>query len=151
MPEFKTILRWAEVFAWMGLIYILSGDYFSYSRTLIALEFWAEFFRIPVTHETLLHVNYLVRKTAHFVEFFVLGMLLTRALCGGAVKFRPQSAALVILLGVIYAMTDEYHQVFIDSRLASSRDVLLDVSGLASSQVWLALRLWREKLRSPAE
>ena len=52
----------------------------------------------------------MLRKLAHFAEFAVLGALLMRAV---------DRLWLAVVVGSLYAMTDELHQAFVDGRVAS--------------------------------
>jgi len=70
-----------------------------------------------------------LRKLAHATEFAVLGGLLLRAL-------RDERAALAA--GFAYAASDELHQHFVDGRVGSPVDVLIDTAGVA-----IGLVLWR--------
>ncbi len=73
-------------------------------------------------------IDHPVRKTAHFVEYTVLGFLLLGVFVGnGAVKLLPVFMAW--LLGTVYAGTDEFHQMFSSGRSCQLSDVLLDSSG----------------------
>lgn len=84
----------------------------------------------------------LVRKLAHFTEFFILGALLYldwRLLDRG-------SALLPLGAGLLFAGADEYLQTFIPGRSGELRDVLLDFCGVAAG-VLLALALRRGKER----
>jgi len=62
---------------------------------------------------------------AHLVEFFVLGYLLARAL--GGYSFKNLCLSLVICL--LYALSDEFHQAFVPYRSVSMVDWLVDVFG----------------------
>ena len=74
----------------------------------------------------------LLRKLAHLTEYAILGALLVRALS------RP---GLAILLGGLYAVTDEVHQHFVRGRHAAWYDVLLDTVGVAVGVLaWQRLR-----------
>ena len=64
----------------------------------------------------------LVRKAAHFTEYGILFWLLVR----GPMEQRPY---LALMLCVVYALTDEGHQVFVPGRTASLYDVALDSTG----------------------
>jgi VanZ family protein len=64
----------------------------------------------------------LVRKLAHFTEYGILFWLLIR----GPMAERPY---LALMLCVVYALTDEGHQVFVPGRTASLYDVALDSTG----------------------
>ncbi len=75
-------------------------------------------------------IHYGVRKTAHFVEYTVLGFLMWRALrAEGAGP--PRQFFLALALCALYAASDEFHQSFVKGREASVRDVLIDSSGAA--------------------
>jgi VanZ family protein len=82
--------------------------------------------------EAIEQVHFCVRKTAHFVEYSMLGFLIWRvvhsapalAASGPARQFR-----LALLLAALYAATDEGHQMFVPSRHPAVLDVLLDTCG----------------------
>lgn len=80
-------------------------------------------------------LNHYLRKLAHFTLYFILGGGLT----GVASKQKKFSAvALAILIGSIFAATDEFHQVFSDGRGPAVRDVLLDACGVAAGSAFAA-------------
>ena len=69
-----------------------------------------------------------LRKTAHFVEFYILGGLL----CLIFLSFRRSmrmSGGLSFGIAFLYACIDEFHQFFVPERAASFFDVLLDSTG----------------------
>ena len=66
----------------------------------------------------------ILRKAAHLAEFGLLWYLWHRAL--GRPGPLPAAA---IALG--YAITDEYHQTFVEGRHGSPVDVLIDAAGIA--------------------
>ena len=59
---------------------------------------------------------------------------------------------LTLIVVVLYAASDEFHQLFVPSREASVRDVLIDSAGaiLALILIRLAARLRRQRL-TPAQ
>lgn len=61
-------------------------------------------------------------KIAHLIEYFILGFLWARAL--------GKRAILVILLGIIYGISDEIHQIFVPLREFSVLDLLVDSIGV---------------------
>ena len=82
------------------------------------------------------------RKFVHFSIFGALWWLWDRAL-----GYHHGLVAAVI--AVAYAITDEYHQSFVDGRVGSVRDVLIDTAGVL--EAWLLSRLLarrREQRRS---
>jgi len=76
----------------------------------------------------------------HGIEYFVLGLLLCRALAGGIGRrlSRPM-ALLAIMLGVGWGVSDEWHQSFVPRRESSLADVLKDLGGCG-----LAVLVWRK-------
>jgi VanZ family protein len=85
----------------------------------------------------------LVRKTAHFMEYFVLGFLLYNAL-----NFKRKLLVVLmrtVLIGAFYACTDEFHQYFIPGRAMRLFDVMIDTLGIFSSGLILHL-LYKSKL-----
>lgn len=67
-------------------------------------------------------LNYSVRKSAHVFEYFVLGVLALNVFDVFNVK---RKVLFAIILCVLYAASDEFHQLF-TGRTASVTDVLLD-------------------------
>ena len=90
-------------------------------------------------------VDFAVRKTAHFSEYALLGVLLTLLLDSYGVRWRWLSWAGCTL----YAATDEIHQLFIPGRTGRWQDVLLDSSGALAGMLlaFLALRLVRRRTK----
>ena len=75
-----------------------------------------------------------LRKIAHAAEYAVLGALLARALG------RPGVA---VLAGVLYAVSDEVHQVFVAGRHGSPLDVAIDTVGVVAGVL-----LWERAART---
>ena len=67
-------------------------------------------------------IEFLVRKTAHFTEYAVLSILVNLA-------FRIRRRWLLIIIPICFAVSDEFHQLFVSGRAASVRDVLIDSAG----------------------
>ena len=72
----------------------------------------------------------IIRKTAHFVEFAVLGAL-TASLAAIYGKRQYLSFAFSLLCCLAAAVTDESIQLLSDGRSGQISDVLLDLSGAA--------------------
>lgn len=75
-------------------------------------------------------INAPLRKVAHATVYFVLAMIL---LALGRVIFGSKkyllTCAAAVLLCFLFAMTDEYHQTFVDGRTGQFMDVLIDTAG----------------------
>ncbi len=76
---------------------------------------------------------HLVRKLAHFTEFFCLGCVLALLL-----PFRGKSQLLAGLLGLLTGLIDETIQIF-SGRGSAVSDVWLDFSGAAAAILVFAL------------
>jgi len=81
-------------------------------------------------------------KVAHFVLFAVLGTTLAWA---GRKKGRGKALVFLVLLGVAYAATDEWHQSFVPSRDPSYGDFLADTVGVVVGFVLTRLLLEKRK------
>lgn len=68
-----------------------------------------------------------VRKSAHFVVYFVLGILILFTL--KAYDIKNDLIVFSFLLCFLYAVSDEFHQLFVAGRCGSVKDVLLDTFG----------------------
>lgn len=96
----------------------------------------------PETRQSFLEsLSVVIRKSAHFLEFALLGFNLA-----GFYRLRrqdrPSRAALGAswLTGTLYAITDELHQLFVNERAAAVLDVAIDSAGtLAGALVALAV------------
>lgn len=74
-----------------------------------------------------------LRKFAHFSEFAGLGFCLCNALYA---SFGHRLTPVFALVGtVIYAISDEVHQIFSEGRACQITDVLIDSSGALSGIV----------------
>lgn len=75
-------------------------------------------------------IHFLIRKVAHFTEYAILAFLARRALITSSYAlFQRRWFQLGLLLVVIYALLDEFHQSFVPSRTASIYDSAIDVAG----------------------
>jgi len=83
----------------------------------------------------------------HIVEYFILALLMFRALNGGLRrKIRVKSSTLVVCFSLLYAISDELHQSFVPGRNADPRDVLADFIGIAVGLIAIfAFQRWIKK------
>jgi VanZ family protein len=91
-----------------------------------------------MSEETIDRVHYVVRKTAHAVEYAILGILIWRVVRTFAAHHPAWHFRFALLLAALYAATDEAHQIFVPGREAAVRDVLLDTcgAGIGLALVW---------------
>lgn len=126
------VFLWMLVVGWMGCIFFLSHQPATASSTL-SLEITEMFLLvinqlIPNATIELDVFHFIVRKSAHFFAYFILGMLAYFAFLKSDVHLN-RSALYAFFLSVLYAMTDEVHQLFIPGRSGQVQDVLIDSAG----------------------
>lgn len=68
-------------------------------------------------------LSFLIRKAAHFTEFFTLGLLLTQSSKDTQIK-------LFLFLGFLVPLLDESIQSFVPGRAMTVMDMLIDISGI---------------------
>ena len=78
-------------------------------------------------------IDYPIRKLAHLTEYALLGMAITfGTLYGSDIDKcnRKKQYFFVQTMGSLYAMTDEFHQLFVPGRAGRMSDVLIDSIGV---------------------
>jgi VanZ family protein len=141
-PPWATRLRyWAVVLAWMGLISYLSTDAFSAANTHRYLDPVLRWLFPWSSNAELRAAHTVIRKSAHFIEFLVLGVLTFWAQrAGRPIAWRGRWTLSALVLVVAYASLDEFHQSFVVSRTPSFADTGIDVLGGVVGQAVLYLR-----------
>ena len=72
----------------------------------------------------------IIRKTAHFIEYALLGFLLARAYFKNFKKTQDFRMVLFsVLTATAYSITDEIHQAFVPGRSCEFRDICIDSIG----------------------
>lgn len=85
--------------------------------------------------QTLLLLNNVMRKLAHFTIYAFLGVCLTGVYQH---QHRHSKFALAVLTSAVYAALDEFHQSFVPGRGPQVTDVLLDTAGAATGALVMA-------------
>ncbi len=81
-------------------------------------------------------------KVAHMFLYFGLGVLLHLTFrSSDNVILRKYAAIFAVILGVIYGITDEYHQSFVPGRSSSVHDLLADGIGVTIAQILFVILL----------
>lgn len=73
--------------------------------------------------------DHIIRKTAHFAEYSVMGMLLVQWISSYDLT-KYQKNSLMLMLGLMIPFLDETIQLFVEGRSGQISDVWLDVSGI---------------------
>lgn len=146
----KNILRGVSIIlvaVWMILVFVLShqvsddssntsGNTIRWIIKLLDRDITKEKLEIKV--ELLQPV---VRKLAHFTLYMVGGVLIVIMF----LQFKEsiqQTKLLSFLLGTIYAVTDEIHQIFVPGRSGEIGDVIIDSSGVLTGVIIISLLMY---------
>lgn len=73
-----------------------------------------------------------IRKIAHFIGYSFLGGFLLGAFLNTIIKKLKVKIFLSAIIGLIYSMTDEFHQLFVRGRSGQISDVILDFCGVST-------------------
>lgn len=148
MPWLK---RWGPAIVWAIAISGFSTSAFTSentSRIIIPVLHFLFPHASPVTLEFMHHI---IRKCAHFTEYFIFSLLVLRGIRAGQKSTHLRWALMTILIVAGYAALDEFHQSFVPGRTAAVGDVLIDTTGGATAQIsawlWMVLGRAREKRR----
>lgn len=84
---------------------------------------------------------------AHIALFGGLAALLYWGLAGRSSQFAWAAMAISFALAVLYGVTDELHQAFVDGRVASEADLVIDAAGALAGVIAVSLlRLLLQRL-----
>ncbi len=140
-PVFRLAPYWGVVLLWMLLISLFSTEPFSAENTGRYIDPLLRYFFPHITAAGFVLWHTVVRKCAHFTEFFVLGCLTYWALRRGrSPGWRTSWMLQALGLAVLYSLADEAHQAFVPNRTSSFLDSGVDSLGAALSQTFIYLR-----------
>ena len=125
MKNKRLVLAWTLLILWMLFIFIMSsfnGVMSSNQSGSIATLIY-NLFDISDTEK----VSFIVRKCAHVSEFFILGILVINLISKYNVK---NSYLLSFFVCVLYASSDEFHQLFVPGRSGQVADIFIDLIGV---------------------
>ena len=130
----KVHIKWLLVIGWMVMIFMLSNQPASISdgnsKSIIKI-----FKALGLNLDSVLGdlADFAVRKSAHFIEYLVLSLLIYSA-CR---ENNSISKSILFSVGLVfcYACTDEIHQIFVAGREGRFRDVMIDTSGGATAML----------------
>jgi VanZ family protein len=120
---------WWPALAWAAMIFVMSTDSFSANQTSHFFEPLLRWIYPSLTADQFDIIHHFIRKTAHFVEYFIFFLLLYRGVRGPRHGWRWSAALVAWLIAAGYSALDEVHQIFVPSRGPSPLDSLLDSTG----------------------
>jgi VanZ family protein len=143
----RNVIFLALMLIWMGVIFVFSqqgaDDSTEESRTVgMAVghifepdfDSWTKDEQIRYADR----IEHPVRKTAHFIEFTILGVLIT-GFWYGHDRRSWLNVLVPYIVGTLYAASDETHQLFISGRSGQVSDVVLDSFGVLSGVLIMVL------------
>ncbi len=149
----KELLKcWIAAGLWILLIAIESTSYLSSANTSRFLYPFLHFL-FGLDYGRFLVFHHYLRKTGHFVGYFILSLLLFRSWRVTLPVSSPWAlrwATLGFFMSSLVASLDEWHQTFIPSRTGTVRDVILDSTAALTAQI-VILFLLRSRERSKPE
>ena len=114
MNKYRRIIHWLPTIFWMTVIFVFSAR--------------------PTLHASAIDwQDFIVKKTAHFIEYFILASLVYFSLKKTSSLPKYVLVLFTITITIFYAATDEYHQTFVTGREGKVRDVVIDSIGAISS------------------
>jgi VanZ family protein len=137
----STVVKaWGPVLFWSALIFLFSTDAFSSTNTShiirpLILSIFPE-----ASHALLETIHRFARKLGHASEYFVLALLLIRAFRMQTNRWDRKWLGWTFAIVSVYALGDEFHQLFVASRDSAWGDVMLDILGGACGIFWMYLR-----------
>lgn len=119
----KNKLNIVLVIIWMFLIFIMSSYNANVSseQSGVIVKFIANILNI----NNLELLSLIIRKLAHYMEYFILGILVINMLKDYHLKYYLIS----IIICIIYGVGDEIHQLFVPGRSCQFLDILIDTLG----------------------
>ena len=137
----KFINRWLPVLLWATVIFLFSTEHFAAPQSSRILGPLLRSVFPGISADQVSLVQFVIRKLAHWSEYFILAVLLYRAWYAqnsGGSSVRP--AELTMVFALVWAISDEFHQSLVPSRTGSRVDVLIDGFGALCGTFWMYLR-----------
>lgn len=113
------------VIIWMTIIFIMSSfnSTESSSQSNFIVDIVANIFHITNTST----LSIIIRKLAHYTEYLILGILVMNLN-----NNKSKSIYLSIIICLLYAISDEFHQSFVPGRSCQLYDIAIDSLGSLS-------------------
>ena len=139
MKIFRSYFWYVPTIIWMITIFNMSGQVASTSqgfslrvtqKIVNVIEIVRDGDEEDAEHLTNMLHPY-VRKAAHMNEYAILYTLLLLSFCASTIVTRAMFYS--ILVSLLYACTDEFHQTFVTFRTGSFLDVCVDMTGVLAA------------------
>jgi VanZ family protein len=147
LPVPAWLRTWWPALLWACFIFMMSTDSFSAQHTGWFFEPILRWLFPSFSADRIDFIHHIIRKSAHFTEYFIFCILIYRGVRGDRKGWRWTWGIAALSVAAGYSIMDEIHQAFVVSRTASPYDSLLDSIGafFAFAALWLWFRLRRPK------
>ena len=132
----KKVILTTLTILWMGLIFVLSNDNAAQSKKKSDTIIDKTIYKICQVvsndcskKDVRNKYHFLIRKLAHFTEYFILGVLVIFTFREYGIK----NVFIPLVVCILYACSDEIHQLFIKGRTGSFIDAIIDSCGSLTS------------------
>ena len=129
----KKLILWILIFVWMITIFMFSaqnGDESSELSQGFLRTFILRFTPDNISEDIVNMMEYIIRKCAHMTEYAVFGILVFyQIILFRLFELEWNRLVMAVICGMIYASTDEIHQLFVGGRSGRFTDVLIDTAG----------------------
>ena len=122
MNKHSKLYYWLPAIIWMIIIFCFSA-------------------RPAVTASGIDWQDFIIKKSAHFIEYFILTWLLTYSFMKTTGYTFQKILIYSVLIAVLFAVSDEVHQLFVSGRTSTVRDVLIDSTGSLVGYYFLRKKL----------
>lgn len=151
--KYIKIINLILIIIWMLTVFIFSNENGAKSqstsrivtKTIVKIFTCNQNLTQDETTKLIENTDYIVRKLAHFSIYILGGILILNYI--NTFKGKANKKIVIsIIIGVLYAMLDEFHQYFISGRSAQVLDICIDSLGVITG---VSLINIIEKFRRP--
>ncbi len=141
----KKIIKTLLLVGWLVLIFYFSAQNGTISSNTSGrlLTLIANFLKVSDVEKFVSTFSFLIRKTAHFSEYFLLFVISYNCF---KEYFKYKNIPFIVLIFcVLCASFDEFHQLFVEGRSGQIKDVLIDSSGaFCAFLCLLMIKRWKK-------
>ncbi|NSW90255.1 MAG: VanZ family protein [Firmicutes bacterium] len=136
--KIKIYIRWVVVVLYLAMIFYFSSQDGTKSHKVSSeLLQYLKFLVVLIPERiqrylsgTYRNMEFILRKAAHFTEYFILSFVFYRAMVISEVRVK-KSMIVTLVFCFLYAVSDEVHQVFVPGRAFAVGDIIIDTLGAA--------------------
>lgn len=132
MKKTKKVMKWLLLILWLGVIFYMSSESGEVSSNTSSKVLNIVESIFPFVKNNVELFTMLLRKSAHILEYFILGVLIfevVKEYC----TIRKEIFIISLLIFLLCATLDEIHQLFTFGRAGRIIDVLIDSIGFIFS------------------